>query len=85
MSEDRDRQNRLTWIKQREKAGLSFVEIVNNYNATFGTKHFGELFGSKAELAGEQVKALPGKKRDAKEFVKDMHDVFLGEDGFLGF
>jgi hypothetical protein len=75
MSEDRERQVRITWIKQREKTGLSFIEIVNAYNATFGTNHFSEVLGSYA-------KALP-PKRTAKEFVKDVHDVFIG-DNFLG-
>jgi hypothetical protein len=76
-SEDRERQVRIAWIRQREtmQPKLSFIEIVNAYNATFGTNHFSEVLGSYA-------KALP-PKRTAKEFAKDVHDVFLG-DGFLG-
>ena len=74
MSEDRNRQIRIAWIKQREKTGLSFLEIVNAYNATFKTNHFAEVLGNPQ---------LPVKK-DAKQFAKDLHDVMLG-DGFLGF
>ena len=76
-SEDRERQVRIAWIKQRENVQprLSFIEIVNAYNATFNTNHFSEVLGSYA-------KALP-PKRSAKEFAKDLQDVFIG-DNFLG-
>jgi hypothetical protein len=57
-----------------EKQGHSFIEIVNNYNATFGANHFAEVLGNPA---------LPGK-RTAKQFGQDLKDVFIG-DGFLGF
>lgn len=78
MSEDRNRQIRIAWIKQKEILGnLSFLEIVNAYNATFGTNHFAEVLGNPL--------ALPKTKRTAKELVQDAKDIFLGEEGFLGF
>lgn len=74
MSEDRDRQVRITWIKQKELLrNLSFLEIVNAYNATFGTNHFAEVLGNPL---------LPKSKRTPQQFAKDVHDVFLGENGF---
>jgi hypothetical protein len=80
MSEDTNRQARITAIKLWEKQDHSFIEIVAIYNSTFGTKHFPELFNSQADLAYQ--KTLPGK-RTGKEFAKDLQDIFLG-DGFFG-
>lgn len=74
--EDLQRQIRIAKLKIWEKQGHSFVEIVMMYNATFGTDHFAEIFG---------MTALPEKKRNGKQLAKDIHDVMLGEDGFLGF
>ncbi len=67
-----ERANKITWIKQREKAGLSFIEIVNAYNTTFGTNHFAELFGNPA---------LPGESK-AKRMAQDLHDFWIGDSGF---
>lgn len=74
---DTDRQKRITALKLWEQQGHSFIEIVNNYNATFGTNHFAEVLGNPL--------ALPKHKRTGKELVQDAKDIFLGEDGFLGF
>ncbi len=69
MSEDRNRQVKIAWLKQRERAGLSFLEIVNAYNATFGTNHFAEVLGNHA---------LPGKR----DLGKELKQFWLGDDGF---
>jgi hypothetical protein len=74
MSADKDRQFRIAWIKDRELHKFSFLEIVNAYNATFGTNHFAEVLGN-PQLA---------VKKDTKQFGRDLQDIFLG-DGFLNF
>ena len=76
---DVERQNRLTWIKQRELAKLSFIEIVNNYNATFGTRHFAEILGI-PELVREDQKALPDADTPAKKYVKKVNTILFGNE-----
>ena len=71
---DQDRQIRIAWIKQREKSGLSFLEIVNAYNATYGTRHFSEVFGEKAALPGKS-----SKTQAIKETMDNINTIFFGE------
>jgi hypothetical protein len=83
-----ERQNRIVWIKQKEKSGFTFVEIVNNYNATFGTNYFPELFGGDIIPANQNLPALEGegggRRRRGKEFAENLQDIFFGEGGLFG-